>query len=285
MHRVAVAGRYSYTAAIVSLLVPDVDVGYWDYQARASYDVTPNDRIGVFAFGAMDFAAQEDAGRRRTIYDTRFHRLDVRYDRRLSKTGRLRVAATVGDDRTNGEYDAFTVRDRLRGARLEYRDQLGETIELRAGADVSQEKFGFDLNPNATGSGDIPRLVPHTDLAFGARMDVVWKPEPRVTVVPGVRFDVFRAQSTTAWAPEPRVSARFRVSDDIVLFNDFGVAHQLPSYVVPIPGFQPDLGNGLQVALQSSAGVEAKLPEDVTGSLTVFHNALLNSSDRLSTCP
>src|SRR6185295_18800334 len=79
---VMAAGRYSYTAAVVSQLVPTLDLGYWDYQARALYDVTPDDRVGVFAFGAFDFASQEnDDAKKETIYDTRFHRMDVRYDR------------------------------------------------------------------------------------------------------------------------------------------------------------------------------------------------------------
>jgi hypothetical protein len=276
---VMVAGRYSYSAAVVSQIVPTLDLGYWDYQARALYDVTPNDRVGVFAFGAFDFASQEDNGTKQTLYDTRFHRLDLRYDRRLFDAGRLRIAATLGDDRTTGQDDAFTVRDRMLGARLEYTTRLGDDAELKAGADVTSDRYAFDLSAN--GPGDVPNLVPHEDLTFGARADVAWKVDPRVTVIPGFRADVYRADGTTVVAPEPRVSARFRASDDVVLFHDLGVAHQLPSYVAPIPGFAPSLGNGLQLGLQTAAGVEVKLPYETTGSVTLFQNALLNGTDRL----
>jgi len=97
----------------------------------------------------------------------------------------------------------------------------------------------------------------------------------------GARVDVYRADSTTVAVPEPRVSARFRASEDVLLFHDFGIAHQLPSYVAPIPGFAPSLGNGLQRSLQSAVGVEVRLPEDMTGSVTLFQNALFNGTDRL----
>jgi TonB family protein len=275
---VMLAGRYSYTAAIVSQIVPQVDLGYWDYQARASYDVTADDRVGIFAFGAFDFAAQEESGRKQTIYDTRFHRVDLRYDRRLSAAQHLRLAATIGDDRTNGQDDAFTVRDRLRGARLEYSNRLSDNVEIRAGADVASDRYSFDVDHDGP---DMPVLSPHEDTSFGARADVVYRPEPWITLVPGVRADVYRTNGQTAVGPEPRISARFRVSDDVTLFDDFGLAHQLPSYVVPIPGFQPDLGNGLQLGLQSSAGVEAKVAEDVIGTLTLFQTGILNGADRL----
>jgi len=198
------------------------------------------------------------------------------------------VAATLGDDRTTGQGDAFTVRDRLRGARLEYSNRFGEKVELTAGADIAHDQYRFEVFPTAAStisdlvpSTGAPDLVPHDDVALGARADVAWKLDPRVTIVPGFRLDIYRADRTTVVTPEPRVSARFRASDDVVLFHDLGVAHQLPSYVAPIPGFAPSLGKGLQLGLQSSAGVEVKLPDDMTGSLTLFQNALLNGTDRL----
>ncbi len=50
-----VAGRYSYTAALLSLISSQVSIAYWDYQARANVKVNPRDTFTVFAFGAHDF--------------------------------------------------------------------------------------------------------------------------------------------------------------------------------------------------------------------------------------
>ena len=41
------------------------------------------------------------------------------------------------------------------------------------------------------------------------------------------------------------------------------------------------LANGLQTAWQASAGVELTLPEDITGTVSVFHNAFFNMTDAL----
>ncbi|HMJ54660.1 MAG TPA: TonB family protein [Polyangiaceae bacterium] len=282
---VIAGGRYSYSAAVFSLLSPGLDLGYWDYQARAQYDVTPDDRVSVLAFGALDFASEEDQGARRTLYDVRFHRLDARYYRRLSPTKRLRLAATLGDDRTlvtdpRAGASLFVLRTSSKAARADYVDRIDRRVELRAGADITvDESRGDTLGLDAPGA---PPFTGRTDTALGARADVVLDLASFVTVVPGLRFDVYRAQGETVPTIEPRLSARFRVSESVTLSHEFGVAHQLPSFVVPVPGYRPELGNGLQRALQSSSGVQVKLPGGIVSTLTLFQNVLLNTTDRLS---
>jgi hypothetical protein len=301
---VMLGGRYSYTAAVFSLLSPGYDLGYWDYQGRASYDVTPDDRVSVLALGAYDFASQKVDGIARTVYDVTFHRLDARYDRRLSSTGHLRLATTLGSDRsvvttdTSGSSDGtlghepvVIVHSKTLGGRAEYTNRLSKVAELRAGADVvftQNEPQNFTSNE----TGELPSFAPHDETNFGARADLVLDFDDVVSVVPGARFDVyhvvntgpdFRAEGTTTLpAVEPRVSARFRVGDAVTIFHDFGLAHQMPSYVVTLPGFQPTLGAGLQRALQMSSGVKTKWPGSITTTVTVFQNALFNSTDQLS---
>jgi hypothetical protein len=63
-----------------------------------------------------------------------------------------------------------------------------------------------------------------------------------------------------------------------------GLAHQPPSFVIPIPGFQVGgLRGGLQRAVQASSGFELDLPEDLTLSLIAFDNVFLNMADPLGT--
>jgi hypothetical protein len=70
------------------------------------------------------------------------------------------------------------------------------------------------------------------------------------------------------------------------LLAALGVAHQTPSFVVPVPGFQPGgLKDGLQTALQESTGVEMDLGSGMIATATVFHNAFFNLSDALSVLP
>jgi hypothetical protein len=104
-----------------------VTLGYWDYQARATWQVADRDALGVFGFGSHDYLATKqssndatsggsgqpgtsgsaaggsgasDRWREQLVND--FHRLDLRYDRTLSD-GRLRVALTLGYDSQGAE--------------------------------------------------------------------------------------------------------------------------------------------------------------------------------------
>ncbi|MET0594927.1 MAG: TonB-dependent receptor, partial [Polyangiaceae bacterium] len=288
---VMLGGRYSYSAAAFSLLSPGLDIGYWDYQARVHYDITPDDRLSVLAMGAFDYLSQTTDGVEQSLYDVNFHRLDARYDRKFGANRRLRLATTWGRDRSlaadptatgdvasRGAYDIIALS--LRG-RAEYSDRLSEGVELRAGADAIFDTSDVAL-PNRSGTTEFPRFPSRDAKAFGARGDVVFDVGSFLKVVPGVRFDVYRTDGTTVPAIEPRLSARFRVSENVELFHDFGIAHQLPSYIVPIPGFQPELGNGLQRAVQLSSGVGTKWPAGITTTFTLFQNAIFNSTDRLS---
>ena len=81
---------------------------------------------------------------------------------------------------------------------------------------------------------------------------------------------------------EPRLSAEFEISQRLTLKNAIGLAAQPPSFVVPIAGFEiGGLPGGLQRGVQSSAGFEYRLPDDMSLGVSVFHNAFFNMSDPL----
>ena len=48
-----------YTGALLSLAAPEITLDYRDFQARASYDLTPNDSLSMLAFGAYDLLRSE----------------------------------------------------------------------------------------------------------------------------------------------------------------------------------------------------------------------------------
>jgi TonB family protein len=93
------SGRHAFTAALFSLVSPRTKLDYWDYQARASYAVTPKDTLSVLSLGSYDFLGERTATRVIPLFGTEFHRLDARYDRTLSQTGKLRLALSAGLDR------------------------------------------------------------------------------------------------------------------------------------------------------------------------------------------
>ncbi|MBS2012262.1 MAG: energy transducer TonB [Deltaproteobacteria bacterium] len=286
---VVLGGRYSYTAALLTLISSDTTLDYWDYQARAHYDVGEDDRIGVFAFGSYDFLGQRTVtGQTLTVFGTEFHRVDVRHDHRLGNRGNVRTAVTLGIDRSRQADDRF-VRDRMIAARTEYTYALSNRALFRAGTDVQIDSYDIDLGVNAV-SPSAQRVIDffptRTDLASGIRADMVIGVSKIFEVTPGARVDFFASQGATAIGVDPRLALKTHVSDRTRLLTALGIVHQTPSFVVPLPGFQPGgIRGGLQKAIQESAGVEVDVAEGATATATVFHNAFYDMSDPLGSAP
>jgi TonB family protein len=278
-------GRYSYTGLILSLVSPSTQLSYWDYQARATYDVTPGDRLGVLAFGADDFLGQKQSGTTQTVFGTQFHRVDIRYDHRIGEKGTMRTAFTIGEDLTevgNGQ----SVRDRLVGARTEIAYRLSPDALLRAGLDAQVDTYDVIFNPSTIGPSESSLAANYfpsrSDLATGVRGDVVLDVVRGLEFTPGLRLDFYGSNGATAVALDPRLSARATMTDHTHLLWTMGVAHQPPAFAVPIPGIQPGgLKGGLQTAVQESLGFEWALGSVTTATATVFHNGFFNFSDPL----
>jgi hypothetical protein len=272
-----VAGRYSYTAAILSAVAPEVSLDYWDYQAAIDVRVGDRDRLGALVFGAFDFLGEDQPdGSTRTSFATEFHRLDLRYEHDLGR-GRVRQAVTFGADRTRISDQGF-LRDRMIAART--------AVELREARDLAFH-FGtdavFDLYDIVPTQPELLTLFPpRRDIAGGGWMEVVAELDPRFELHAGLRLDAFGSAGATAAALDPRLGGRLRLSPSLRLVFAHGIAHQPPSFVIPVPGFQvADLGGGLQRSLQSSAGVEVDLPASFVARATVFRNGFLDMTDAI----
>jgi hypothetical protein len=276
-------GRYSFTALLLSLLSPEASLDYWDYQLRAGYDVTPRDRVGVFAFGSYDYAAQDTATERLILFETQFHRVDLRYDRVLPK-GKLRTAFTLGRDASTVQQNR-DVQSSLAGARTELEHYVSDELLLRAGTDLMLERYEVDigtedLSPSAARVVDL--FASRTDVAAAVRGDLVIAIGPRFTLTPGVRVDLFGQRGVSAWSIDPRLAMRTQIAPRWALLSALGVAHQAPSFVVPVPGIQPaSLNRGLQRALQESFGVEWNVERGTIATATLFQNAFFDMTDPL----
>lgn len=286
---VVLGGRYSYTAALLTLITSDTTLDYWDYQARVHYDVGENDRIGVFAFGSYDFLGQRTVtGETLTVFGTEFHRVDFRYDHRIGNRGNVRTAVMLGIDRSRQADDRY-VRDRILGARTEYTYALSNRALFRAGADMQIDSYDIDLGVNAVAPSaqSIINFFPtRTDLASGVRADMVIGVSKVFEITPGARVDFFASQGATAIGVDPRLAMKTHVTDRTRILTALGLVHQTPSFVVPLPGFQPGgIRGGLQKAIQESAGVEVDVADGMTATATAFHNAFYDMSDPLGSAP
>ena len=317
---VLIAGRYSYTAALVQIFAPNTRVAYWDYQTRLMYRLTPKDRVSVFLFGSFDEIDNRDqqttfdqngdvtgqtVGPFYPVFKTEFHRADLRYDHDTPR-GHLRLAATLGIEDSIAGSSATQqtgVAESSVRLRAEGDERLGPYMKLRYGADVLLDHYSLDTGGN-TSSG-LPLLYPpRNDVMIGAYGDVIWKASRRVELVPGLRADVFTSRlapgalsaaqsvtggptmnSTAMVAPEPRLATRVEVIPKVTWISTFGVAHQPPSLLVPIPGLTlGSLATGLQTSLQASQGAEVELPLDFKLTSTLFLHDYLGLNDATATC-
>ncbi|HEY0468188.1 MAG TPA: energy transducer TonB [Polyangiaceae bacterium] len=308
-----VGGRFFYTAAVLSLLVPDVKVNYWDYQARIRYDLDSKNSVEVLSFGAGDFLSDFETNYRttqnpdggftehavreeRTIVDVGFHRLDLRWDRRITD-GNWRNALMLGLDRTGADNGQVTVRSHMVGLRSEYQQALGKRTTLRAGGDalfetltqIDDHNYATDATDGGTSAGgsndssiDFGFTRARRDFTSGLWGDLVFAVTPKLEVTPGLRADLFVSGGRVALAIDPRISARYKLSKKLTVTHGLALVHQAPSFVVPVPGFKPSLEGGLQSAVQYSAGLSYALPAGFESSLAVFQNAFFNMTDLIS---
>lgn len=287
---VSLSGRYSYTAAILSLLNPDVKLDYWDYQSRIHYRVGPRDDVSLLLFGAGDFLAQKGQGgeENETIVDGSFHRLDFRWDHRPSAKTTVRVATTLGLDFVGS--GSSGLRDRSLGFRSELGRQLGGGARLSAGADANVDAYDTAtsaIDPQALpveDTGFFDRLFAQNrrDLSSGLWMELE-QPLGPATFTPGLRLDYFAFGGVTALSADPRLALSVRANDDVRILSTVGVAHQPPSFVVAIPGLAVrGEHEGLQRSLQQSLGIEVDLPHDVKSGVTLFQNTFFNATDPLA---
>jgi hypothetical protein len=302
-------GRYSYTAALFTLLQSDTTLDYRDYQTRVSYALGERDVVSVLAFGAYDLATQKEqasasslaaaagandpsrfqAGRiERVLFASEFHRVDARWDHDFASGGTARVAATAGYDRTRVEARR-AADDVLTGLRARIEQPLGKVARIRAGGDVTVDQYGGDPLPQFADDDDVVErqrhiFVSRTDWAAGLWLDTVLVPQPWLEITPGIRFDAFGSGSAQADAVDPRLAARFAITKSFRIVHAYGIASQPPSTPILLPGITiANLEGGLQRSVQTSAGVEVDLPEDITASATGFHDAFYNLNDALGT--
>ena len=285
---VLLGGRYSYTAAIISLIAKNTKLDYRDYQARVTYDLGPRDRLTLFGFGAYDLLADTSGGVENIVFGSEFYRLDLRYDHDLGGGGTLRFAVTGGFDQTRVA-DQRNAQDKMLAGRIELHQPISNRVLLRGGVDSTFDRYTEDrssyVDPEDPTIRAFDNLFPtRDDQVFGAWTDLVLDVAPRVQITPGVRVDLFTSGGATAPAVDPRVSAKFGVTDHFRFVHAYGIAHQPPGFIVPVPGLVPGkLQGGLQTSFQASAGVEADLPGEITATATGFDDIFLNMSDVLGT--
>jgi TonB family protein len=276
-----VGGRYSYTQALLALVAPDFELGYWDYQARVSYRLSPEQRISLFAFGALD--QLEERGQAAPLFDTRFHRLDARWDYD-TEDAQSRVGLTLGTDHVAlSDQDSPLLSSAQEARSLTLRastdQRLSRQWRLRAGAEAGVEPVDVERE---LGGGGVSDYGGRTDYRVATYADAIYRPISGLELVPGLRLERTRSRERWHTFVEPRLASRLRLGHAIVWESALGIANQLPTQAVRAPARTPNALELLeQQAWQASESLEMALPLELLGKLTLFHT--WTDADPLST--
>jgi hypothetical protein len=275
---VAVAGRYSYTGLLFSLLSPSYTLSYWDYQVRVDHDLGPG-RLTLFAFGSGDDLGHKELSE--VNADITFHRLDARWLVPLGP-GRLLLRNSLGYDRSAVTLaPVVTLPIRIRTL----------SVAPRIGYLISGSKTDFEIGADA----ELQQLRPFTErddanpdlfrernaLVSGAHSSVTWRPTDYFQITPGFRADVFfQGNDPTSRDAVvelgPRLGVRFRPLGDTWLKAQIGRYSQSASLPVAVPGFESfGLGTfGTQTSRQAALGIEQPFGENLDLDVTGFYQRM-----------
>jgi hypothetical protein len=248
-------GHYSVGTAILSALVPSIDIEYGDYQARTVFKTGTDSKLSVLAFGSYDYLATVDGEVRDVLIDSDFHRLDLRYEEQLRGGGSVRASTTLGLDRSRGIGVESATNLKLL-SRATILRPLSERLLLRAGLDLALDGYDvvhggvqdcttFVCSGGLLGASTEAELAEafqvlfpsRVDLALGGFVDALIVLGDRATITPGLRVDYLHSRGQSDVAVDPKLVGRFGVTDAFRLVPAVGLASQLPGFP-PLPGLQ-----------------------------------------------
>jgi len=290
-----VSGRYGYPGLLLSIFAPDASLAYWDYQARATYRLSERDQLTIFSLGSYDsvYSREEDQEDLSEVLNIQWHRVDLRWDRKLSATGAARTALTLGYDRLGSE--GFAARTFILGARTIAQEQLTKAVQVRGGLDAWMNRYDFRLGDD----DDRPDLGGATDQSFnrGVQTDInvrtfVDAPltlAPRVQITPGVRFDMYTSRGIgepkAVPGVDPRVTTRIGIAGPVSHIGAVGIAHQPAAIPLPLPALSfSQLSRGLQGGYHMSQGLEIDLPWELTGTAAGYLHTYTGLVDLAAPC-
>jgi len=297
---VSLAGRYSYTPWLIALAAnqlqappppgrenPRVVLDFWDYQGRVEQKLGAG-TLRLFAFGSSDTfgaKAQDDLGDT-ALQAIVFHRVDLRH-RHPVGPGELEVGGTWGLDRfaiinrrpPNDATEVYIDQAHW-SARLGYTAPLSPAVTLRAGADVEHKRAIVELLQQDGSPVEEVEVVPVAlGTSTGAWAELVWQPDEKWAVVPGLRVDNYHlSPGINRGALEPRLTVRHKLSETLTLKGGAGLFHQPPTTLISLPVV--DVGSlllGLQEGVQLSVGAEWKAWRDLEVGVDVYLNPMLRT--------
>jgi TonB family protein len=208
-----VAARRSYIANVMSFVLDKAGAElpftvvpyYWDYLARADFDLVKSNHFYLTLFGAKDAmdlvsndvrggSARIDAETNRAKMSQYFHMGIFGWDWALSDKLKNELRYSIEYDNVGvSVFGAMSIK----GDGLEHylRDQLtctaSDVVKMNAGLDF--DMYPYDLNLTLTSGQGV--IVPDASHYFfgpiGVYANLEWKPVKRLLLIPGIRYDYY----------------------------------------------------------------------------------------------
>jgi len=284
------AGRYSYTGAILSLVQASTRLKFWDYQARFDHKLGQNATYTAFAYGSFDSIGDKFSPT--PFLQFEFYRVQQRIRQQLPRGGTASYSLALGLDRS-GLSEIKTNQWQV-SPRIDVRLPLGERSNGEFGFGIDQEFQVFRADTAAAGPGITDYvsvlLSDRFVSATGLYAELLWR-KGRVDIRPGIRGDLYvqlgpsptlpqAASVTHAFGLDPRLLVRQRINDRWSLRQNIGLYHQPPSFPVPIPGIESfGFERGLQRNLQGSVGYEFTIADRFILTQDAYLGRLSNLQD------
>jgi hypothetical protein len=284
------AGRYSYTAGVLTLVQANARIKFWDYQARFDHKLGQNATYTAFAYGSLDSIGEKLSPSPFLRFE--FYRLQQRIKQQLPRGGTANYSLALGLDRS-GLSEIKTNQWTL-APRIDVRLPLGERSNGEFGFGIDQEFQVFRVDA-ASGNAGVAEnlgflLSDRFVSATGLYAELLWRKGP-VDIRPGLRADIYaqvgpspvlpQARAIThAIGVDPRILIRETINERWVLRQNFGLYHQPPSFPVPIPGVESfGFERGLQQNLQGSFGYEFTISDKFILTQDAYLGRLSNLQD------
>lgn len=275
-----VAGRIGYPGVLLSLVAPEINFNYWDYQARFDFGSMEN-AWSVFFYGAEDaIELRETEGAPwQNLLRFTFHRLDLRH-RRGPTDNNVNFRLVFGYDDSAIGPETSTTESVSTGSwsidpQLRWHWKLDPRLELNTGVDGSFRGVSTPIG----GGEDVGGVLLESGLLTvgGAFTELVLTPIESLRIIPGVRADLYNHKGTTQWNVDPRLTVRYRVYDGEVggtwLKGMVGRYHQPPRFFVPMPGADTSsLSLGLLESTQVSIGAETRIAPGIELDVQTYYN-------------
>ena len=272
---IALSLRRSHIDAVLAL-IPGVEISpaYYDYQAMFDHPLWGG-HLKVLAFGSDDRMRIFDRGAEqwRTIFVTLFQKTLVLWGRRWG-SHELRASLAGGYTRNEIGTDLKQIQQFGElGWRLHYGNKVSESLRVSAGLHGTVTWGSATLPGVGEGGDDLSIEGVIVNQALYTEAD--WKPVPWLTVIPGLRLDLYTIQNIKRLVFDPRLTLRLDVvKRKVSLLAAVGLFHQDPQ----IAQFIPEVGGNPAIShergLHTSLGLNWRIRPSLSVGVTGFHKQL-----------